>query len=113
MDGSPWAWSIAPKQQDMNRESRRPRPRDIRLCVRSCGVRKAFRCRAYPDEQQQAVLKRTFGCVRMIWNRTLAERHARWHAEHKSTSYAESDRALTGHEEGPELAVINEFDLPR
>ena len=35
-------------------------------------VRTAYRCRAYPDEAQQRVLARTFGCVRVVWNRTLA-----------------------------------------
>ena len=35
-------------------------------------VRTAYRCRAYPDAEQQAVLSRTFGCVRVVWNRTLA-----------------------------------------
>jgi putative transposase len=35
-------------------------------------VRTAYRCRAYPDEAQQQVLARTFGCVRVAWNRTLA-----------------------------------------
>ena len=51
--------------------------------------------RAYPDEQQQAVLNRTFGCVRVVWNRTLAARPARWQTERTGTSYAETDRALT------------------
>ena len=37
----------------------------------------AYRCRAYPDEAQQQVFARTFGCVRVVWNRTLAARHAR------------------------------------
>jgi len=41
----------------------------IRYPVR---VKSAFRCRAYPDEAQQQVLARTFGCVRVVWNRTLA-----------------------------------------
>jgi transposase len=58
-------------------------------------MRTAYRCRAYPDEAQQQVLARTFGCVRLVWNRTLAERHQRYRAEGKGTSYAESDRALT------------------
>jgi putative transposase len=55
----------------------------------------AYRCRAYPDQAQQQVLNRTFGCVRVVWNRTLAARHARWQHERKSTSYAETDGALT------------------
>jgi putative transposase len=71
-------------------------------------VRTAYRCRAYPDEQQQAVLRRTFGCVRVVWNRTLATRQARWHAERKRTSYAETDRALTAMKKDPQLAFLNQ-----
>lgn len=52
----------------------------------SVRVRTAYRCRAYPDEAQQQVLARTFGCVRVVWNRTLALRLARYQAERKSLS---------------------------
>ena len=68
----------------------------------------AYRCRAYPDEAQQAMLARTFGCVRLVWNRTLAARHARYAAERKGTSYAETDRALTELKKDPGLAFLNE-----
>ena len=44
-------------------------------------MRIAYRCRAYPDQAQQAVLNRTFGCVRVVWNRTLAARQDRWQTE--------------------------------
>jgi putative transposase len=71
-------------------------------------VRTAYRCRAYPDEAQQQVLARTFGCVRVVWNQTLAARQARWHAEHQGTSYAQTDRALTAMKRDPELAYLNE-----
>ncbi|MGH3235010.1 MAG: RNA-guided endonuclease InsQ/TnpB family protein, partial [Streptosporangiaceae bacterium] len=71
-------------------------------------MRTAYRCRAYPDERQQSVLNRTFGCVRVVWNRTLSARHARWQAEHKGTSYAESDRALTIMKKDPGLAFLAE-----
>jgi putative transposase len=54
------------------------------------------------------VLNRTFGCVRVVWNRTLAERHARWHRERQGTSYAETDRALTAMKKEPGLAFLNE-----
>jgi len=70
-------------------------------------VRTAYRCRAYPDEQQQAVLNRTFGCVRVVWNRTLAARHARWHTERTGTSYAATDRALTAMKKDPDLAFLS------
>ena len=44
-------------------------------------VRTACRCRAYPDQAQQQGLARTFGCVRVVWNRTLAARGARYAAD--------------------------------
>jgi putative transposase len=71
-------------------------------------VRTAYRCRAYPDEQQQALLRRTFGCVRVVWNRALAARQARWHQAGTGTSYAESDRVLTAMKKDPALAFLTE-----
>jgi putative transposase len=71
-------------------------------------MRTAYRCRAYPDEAQQAALSRTFGCVRVVWNRTLATRHSRWHLEGTGMSYAESDRALTAMKKDPDLAFLSE-----
>ena len=71
-------------------------------------MRKAYKCRAYPTPGQAAVLGRTFGCVRLVWNRTLAWRHARYHFEGKSTSYAETDRALTAMKKDPGLAFLSE-----
>jgi putative transposase len=71
-------------------------------------VRTAYRCRTYPDDAQQQVLARTFGCVRFVWNRTLAERRRRWQHEHRGTRYAETDAALTVLKKDPELAWLNE-----
>jgi putative transposase len=71
-------------------------------------MRTAFKCRAYPDSDQQVMLARTFGCVRVVWNRTLAARQARWAVEHKGTSYRETDAALTALKHLPELAWLNE-----
>ena len=51
---------------------------------------------------------RTFGCTRLVWNRTLAARHARWEAQRTGTSYAETDRALTLMKKDPNLAFLNE-----
>jgi putative transposase len=41
------------------------------------------------------VLNRTFGCVRVVWNKTLADRSRRWREERERTSYRETDAALT------------------
>jgi putative transposase len=54
------------------------------------------------------MLNRTFGCVRVVWNRTLAARHARYAAEGKSTSYAQADAALTAMKKDPGLAWLSE-----
>jgi putative transposase len=71
-------------------------------------VRTAYKCRAYPNGAQQQVLARTFGCVRVVWNRTLAARHARYAAGRKGMSYAETDRALTAMKRDPGLAFLGE-----
>ena len=71
-------------------------------------VRTAYRCRAYPGPAQQQVLSRTFGCIRVVWNRTLAVRRTRWHLERKGTSYGASDRALTAMKKDPDLAFLSE-----
>jgi putative transposase len=55
------------------------------------------------------VLTRTFGCVRVVWNRTLAERHRLYHAEGRSLSYAASDAALTAMKKDPDLAFLSEI----
>jgi putative transposase len=70
-------------------------------------VRTAYRCRAYPDDTQASVLNRTFGCVRVVWNRTLAERHRLCHADGKSLSCAASDAALTQMKKDPGLAFLS------
>lgn len=71
-------------------------------------MRTAYKCRAYPTPEQASLLSRTFGCIRVVWNRTLATRHARYHAEGVSTSYAETDRQLTAMKADPELAWLAE-----
>lgn len=71
-------------------------------------MRTAFKVRAYPDTAQQQVLSRTFGCVRLVWNKTLAERQHRYTTERRSTSYAETSRALPIWKADPDLAFLSE-----
>lgn len=71
-------------------------------------VRTAYRVRAYPAPEQAAQLGRTFGCVRLVWNKTLAERHRAYHAHGKKTSYKETDAALTAWKKTDELAFLSE-----
>jgi len=71
-------------------------------------MRTAYKCRAYPTPEQAAQLGRTFGCVRYVWNHVLAWRHARWHTQQLSTSYAETDRHLTELKKQPDSAFLGE-----
>jgi putative transposase len=71
-------------------------------------MRTAYKCRAYPDHEQASVLNRTFGCVRVAWNRTLALRQARSRDEHASTSYAQASAYLTTLKATEELGWLNE-----
>ncbi|SFD77348.1 putative transposase [Actinopolyspora alba] len=72
------------------------------------GMRTAYKCRAYPDSEQAAQLGRTFGCVRLVWNKTLDQRHRVYHTEGKKTSYTETDAALSEWKRTSELAFLSE-----
>jgi putative transposase len=71
-------------------------------------VRTAYKCRAYPDAEQQQMLSRTFGCVRVVWNRTLAWRHRRYHGEQAKTNFTQANAYLTAMKATGELAWLNE-----
>jgi putative transposase len=71
-------------------------------------VRTAYKCRAYPDTEQVSVLNRTFGCVRVVWNRTLAWRHARYHGEQTRTDFAQANAYLTAMKASDGLDWLNE-----
>ena len=71
-------------------------------------MRTAYRCRAYPDAAQQAMLNRTFGCVRVVWNRILAARRERYATQRKGTSYGQASAALTAMKKDPQRAWLNE-----
>ncbi|MEO3925727.1 transposase [Micromonosporaceae bacterium B7E4] len=71
-------------------------------------MRTAYKCRVYPTPEQAAVFNRTFGCVRLVWNRTLATRHVAYHQRGERTSYRQTDAALTGWKQTTELAFLPE-----
>lgn len=71
-------------------------------------MRTAYKCRAYPTPEQAAVLNRTFGCVRMVWNRTLAWRHSRWLHEGQPTNFPAANSYLTAMKQDPELSWLHE-----
>jgi putative transposase len=71
-------------------------------------MRTAYKCRAYPTPEQAAVFNRTFGCVRLVWNKTLAERHAAFFQRGEKTSYKQTDAVLTAWKKTDDLAFLSE-----
>ncbi|MCE7011265.1 transposase [Kibdelosporangium philippinense] len=53
-------------------------------------------------------INRTFGCVRLVWNKTLFERNRRWRTDGTRISYRDTDAALTGWKRTQELAFLSE-----
>ena len=71
-------------------------------------MRTAFKCRAYPTPEQASNLARTFGCVRKVWNESLAWRRQRWHGEQVVTNVPEANAHLTAMKRLPEFAYLCE-----
>ncbi|WP_329255419.1 transposase [Actinoallomurus sp. NBC_01490] len=71
-------------------------------------MRTSYKMRAYPTPEQAAVLNRTFGCVRLVWNKVLEWRRNRYRTQGIATSYAETDRYLTELKRDPDLEFLCE-----
>ena len=71
-------------------------------------VKRAYKYRFYPSPEQASLLVRTFGCVRWVWNRALAERSRAWTQEQKRVTFADTCRMLTAWKQEPETAWLYE-----
>lgn len=71
-------------------------------------VLRGFLYRFYPTAEQEALLRRTLGCVRLVYNKALHERSEAWTGAKKSISYAAQSRALTEWKKTADLAFLNE-----
>jgi putative transposase len=71
-------------------------------------VKRAFKYRFYPTDEQAAELSRTFGCVRLVYNKALEERTRAWYGEQHRVSYVQSSAALTEWKKTGELAFLTE-----
>lgn len=64
--------------------------------------------RFHPTPEQENILRRTFGCVRLVYNKALHERTEAWTQAKKTLGYAAQSSALTAWKKTPELAFLNE-----
>lgn len=71
-------------------------------------VKRAFKYRFYPTDEQAVELSRTFGCVRYVYNWALHLRSEAYALHSKKIGHAETDRALTVLKKQPETAFLAE-----
>ncbi|TDD86984.1 transposase [Actinomadura darangshiensis] len=71
-------------------------------------VKRAYKYRFYPTPEQADLLNRTFGCVRLVWNKALAERTRRYAEEGMATSYVDTAKWLTAWKQDDELSFLRE-----
>jgi putative transposase len=71
-------------------------------------VKRAYRYRCYPTPAQAAELTRTFGCIRLVYNRALEARTSAWYQEQRRVSYVQTSAMLTAWKQTEELAFLNE-----
>ncbi|WP_033408609.1 helix-turn-helix domain-containing protein, partial [Nonomuraea coxensis] len=64
-------------------------------------VKRAYKYRFHPTPEQAGELVRTFGCVRLVYNKALEERTRAYTQEGRGVSYAKSSAALTAWKKTP------------
>ncbi len=70
-------------------------------------VKRAFKYRFYPSDQQAQELNRTFGCVRKVYNLALEARTKAWYTEQRRVTYVQTSALLTEWKRDPELAFLS------
>ena len=69
---------------------------------------RAYRYRCYPTPAQAAVLARTFGCARFVFNWALQVRSDAYQERQERLSYQDTSAALTTLKQQPETAWLTE-----
>jgi putative transposase len=70
--------------------------------------KRAYRYRCYPTPTQAAVLARTFGCARFVYNWALRLRTDAYYQRQERVSYADTSAALTTLKQQPETIWLND-----
>ncbi len=69
-------------------------------------VKRAFRFRFYPTPEQEKKLLRTWGCVRLVYNKALDMRHTAWYKNQERVNYSQTSAALTQWKKHDELSFL-------
>ena len=71
-------------------------------------VKRAYKFRFYPDQQQEKLLAQTFGCVRFVYNSILRYRTDAYQQAQTKVNYSGANAKLTEIKQLPEFAFLND-----
>ncbi|WP_125730663.1 RNA-guided endonuclease InsQ/TnpB family protein [Microcystis viridis] len=71
-------------------------------------MEKAYSYRFYPTPEQESLLRRTLGCVRLVYNKALHLRTQAWYERQERVGYTETSSMLTEWKKQEELDFLNE-----
>ena len=69
---------------------------------------RAYKYRFYPTAEQEELLRRTMGCVRLVYNKALAARTEGWYQRQERIGYNQTSSMLTAWKKEEELSFLNE-----
>ncbi|MDJ0519576.1 MAG: RNA-guided endonuclease TnpB family protein [Trichodesmium sp. MO_231.B1] len=69
-------------------------------------VEKAYKFRFYPTPEQENLLRRTIGCVRLIYNKALAARTQAWYEKQERVGYKQTSAMLTNWKKQEDLDFL-------
>lgn len=71
-------------------------------------MEKAYSYRFYTTPEQESLLRRTAGCVRLVYNKALHERTQAWYERPERIGYSQTSSMLTSWKKQEELDFLNE-----
>ena len=71
-------------------------------------VERAYKYRFFPTTEQENLLRRTMGCVRLVYNKALDARTKAWYERQERIEYKETSSFLTDWKKTQELEFLNE-----
>jgi putative transposase len=71
-------------------------------------MQKAFKYRFQPTAEQEALLRRTMGCVRLVYNKALDARTSGWYERQERIDFVQTSSMLTSWKKQEDLDFLNE-----
>jgi putative transposase len=69
---------------------------------------RAYKYRFLPTIEQENLLRRTMGCVRLVYNKALATKTEGWYQRQERIDYKQTSSLLTGWKKSSDLDFLNE-----